>query len=150
MAVTEQGVGNPAVERQTTLASGSEAAASVERAAEVEARWTRVLLFSWIIGVAGLVFFEPVPDNPSVPAWAGIVSLTYLLALGATLIGLGKRRPWALRASLLTAGAGVVLAAACAQTGHHAGAWWALELAVFGTLMAATGVARKEIAKSVV
>ena len=150
MAVTEQRLTNPAVEDRdpTTARRPRTTESPTWRSVEVETRWTRVLLFSWLIGFAGLVLFEPVPDNPSVPTWAALVSLTYLLALGATLIGLGTRSPWALRASLGTAGAGVILAAACAQTGHHAGAWWAVELAVFGALMAATQVARKEIAKS--
>ena len=108
-------------------------------------RWMRVLLVAWLLGVGGLVAFEPVPDDSSVPTWSALVSLTFLVLLGAALVGLARNRPWALRASAVTAGAGVVLAAACAQTGHHAGAWWAVELAVFGVLLGLTQIGRREI-----
>jgi len=106
--------------------------------------WTRFLLIAWMVGFGGLVLFEPTPDQPSVPAWATVVSVTFLMALGATLTGLASRRPWALNASSVTAGAGLVLAAACAQTGHHGGAWWAVEFAVFAVLLGATQIVRRE------
>jgi hypothetical protein len=103
----------------------------------------RGLVFAWIGTMSFLFLFEPPPDNPSIPLWAALVSMGFLAAVSATLYGLGSKRGWALRASGMTAGAGMALAAACAQTGHHAGLWWAVELAAFTALMAATAAARR-------
>ena len=141
MAVTEERLSTPATSSRDRTESPPRSRVTAPRD---DTLWTRVLLIAWMVGFGGLVLFEPTPDQPSVPAWATIVSLTFLLALGATLTGLASRRPWALKASGVTAGAGLVLAAACAQTGHHAGAWWAVEFAVFAVLLGATQIARRE------
>jgi hypothetical protein len=149
MAVTEEQLGSPAVEalsREATPEALSERPS--EPGIDLWARWTRVLLIAWLAGFGGLLAFEPVPDGASVPTWAAAISLAFLTSLGTTLVGLATRRPWALRASAVTAGAGVILAAACAQTGHHAGAWWAVELAVFGALLGMTRMARTGTAET--
>ncbi|CAN5642855.1 hypothetical protein BH24ACT26_BH24ACT26_10610 [soil metagenome] len=103
----------------------------------------RQLLFAWIAGITLLFVFAPVPDEASVPMWASVVSLAFLSALAATLFALASGRPWGLKASAVTAGSGIVLAAACAQTGHHAGSWWAAELVAFGALTALTARAAR-------
>jgi hypothetical protein len=94
------------------------------------------LLAAWITALALLFAFAPTPSDASVPLWSAVLSLGFLSAVVATLTGLAARRRWALRTSALTAGAGVAIAGACAQTGHHAGAWWAVEFAAFAGLLA--------------
>jgi hypothetical protein len=54
-----------------------------------------------------------------------LVAFTY--ALFASMVGLASPRPWGLGASALAGGLGMVIAGACAATGHHAGAWWIVE-----------------------
>lgn len=142
MAVTEDRLTQPAAESLEERASTLER--SPERSAppdDVRARWSRVLLVGWIAGFGGLIAFEPVPDDASISAAAALISTLFLFSLGATLAGLGTNRNWGLKASAVTAGVGVIVAAACAQTGHHAGAWWAVELAVFGAMLGLTRMA---------
>jgi peptidoglycan/LPS O-acetylase OafA/YrhL len=113
---------------------------------EVFAKDARRLLFTWAAVIGVILLFEPTPDNPNVaiPAWAEFAAVGFLSALFATVFGLGNRRPWALRASLVAVGFGAVLAIACAATDHHTGGWWAYELGAFGMLGAMTmGAARR-------
>ena len=148
MTPTKERLVDRVVEAGTTSATETSARDSSEGISDRPARWMRLLLVAWLAGVGGLMVFEPVPDDPSVPTWSVLVSLSFLTLLGATLVGLAKKRPWALRASTATAGVGVVLAAACAQTGHHAGAWWVVELGVFGVLLGLTQISRREISRT--
>ena len=112
----------------------------------VSARDARRLLFSWAAVIGVILLFEPTPDNANavVPTWAEFAAVGFLSALFATVYGLGHRRTWAPRASLLAVGFGAVLAIACGATAHHTGLWWAYELAAFGVLGAMTmGAARR-------
>jgi hypothetical protein len=154
MATTEERLREPTQERvrepaEELAGRGGPAARELERllerspGARVARWWSGGLLVAWLAGFGALVAFEPTPDEATVEAWAAAVGTLFLLAMGATLTGLATNRPWALKASTATAGAGMVMAAACAQTGHHAGGWWIAELAVFTGLLALTLTARR-------
>jgi hypothetical protein len=97
-----------------------------------------VVLAAWLIALTGMLTFAPAPDDASLPLWSAVLSFAFGSALVATLVGLAARTPWGLRASAVTAGAGMAIAGACAGTGHHGGAWWAVEFAVFGGLFVLT------------
>jgi hypothetical protein len=99
------------------------------------------LAIAWVTVVGALLLLEPTPADASVPTWAALLATGWLAALVATLVGLGSGTRWSLRASAATAGAGIALAGACAQTGHHAGLWWATELVAFTALLALTAAA---------
>jgi hypothetical protein len=99
------------------------------------------LAIAWVTVVGALLLLEPAPADASVPTWAALLSTGWLAALVATLVGLASGTGWSLRASAATAGAGIALAGACAQTGHHAGLWWVTELAAFTALLAVTAAA---------
>lgn len=100
--------------------------------------WSRPLLIAWVAVMATLFVFEPRPTDPTAtPLWGEMVLLAFAYALLASIVGLATRRPWALGASALAGGLGMVIAGACAVTGHHAGAWWVVEGVAFTGL--ATG-----------
>lgn len=96
----------------------------VRRASRESRDWSRPLLIAWIAIMAILYILEPRPTDPTAtPLWGTILLLTFTYALLATVAGLAVRRPWGLAASALAGGLGVIVAGACAVTGHHAGAW---------------------------
>jgi hypothetical protein len=100
----------------------------------------RVLLIAWMVVIGSILLFEPRPDNPNaaIPLWVELAGTGFLLSFFATVAGLGTVKRWGLGASLAAVGFGGVLAVACSTTGHHAGAWWAMELAAFAVLGALT------------
>jgi hypothetical protein len=104
-----------------------------------------VVLAAWLIALTGMLTFAPTPDDASLPMWSVVLSFAFGAALVATLVGLAARTTWGLRASAVTAGAGMAIAGACAETGHHGGAWWAVEFAAFGGLLALTMRASKRM-----
>ena len=97
--------------------------------------WSRPLLVAWIGVMATLFVFEPRPTDPTAtPLWGTILLLTFTYTLFASMAGLAVRRPWGLATSALAGGLGVLIAGACAITGHHAGAWWIAEGVAFAGL----------------
>ena len=123
----------PAVEPNRVRVDSSSGQASTREARD----WSRPLLVGWITTVAVLLIFEPSPDDPAAPPlWGTILVMAFTYALFGALLGLGSRRPWGLRASALAGGLGMIVAGACAATGHHAGAWWMIEAVAFTGLTA--------------
>jgi len=108
------------------------------RGASRESRdWSRPLLIAWVAIMAALNIFEPRSTDPTaIPLWGTILILTFAYALLASIAGLAVRRPWGLAASALAGALGIVIAGACAVTGHHAGAWWIAEGVAFTGLVA--------------
>jgi peptidoglycan/LPS O-acetylase OafA/YrhL len=102
--------------------------------------WCRRLLFGWLAVIGSIIVFEPAPSNPNaaVPAWGNVLLVAFFVALAAALAGLSRRRPWALRASVVAGGLGIAVGAACALTDHHVGFWSAYEIAAFSGLAAAS------------
>jgi hypothetical protein len=148
MALTEERLrsGTPVPERtETPVPDAAELEALVDgpRVARPLGAGVRHhgLAIAWVAVVGALLLLEPTPADASVPIWAALLSTSWLAALVATLVGLASGTRWSLRASAATAGVGIVLAGACAQTGHHAGLWWATELAAFTALLALTAAA---------
>ena len=100
--------------------------------------WSRPLLVAWGAVMVALIVFEPRPTDPTAtPLWGELLLLGFAYALLTSVVGLATRRPWGLGTSALAGGLGMVIAAACAATGHHAGAWWVVEGVAFTGL--ATG-----------
>ena len=91
---------------------------------------------SWIIAVA----VEP-PSPNQVPLILEVFSLGIMLAMGMLVVTAAARRPAALKWAGAT-GAGLLFSAiACPVSGHHpgVGAWWFVQMAVIGGMVAATG-----------
>jgi hypothetical protein len=108
------------------------------RAVRSARNWSRPLLIAWVAVMATLFVFEPRATDPTAtPLWGEMVLLAFAYALLASMVGLATRRPWALGVSALAGGLGMVIAGACAATGHHTGAWWMVEAVAFTGL--ATG-----------
>jgi hypothetical protein len=84
-----------------------------------------------------LYALTPSPSDPAAfTLWETIVSVVFTYVLFASILGLAGRRPWGFRASAVAGGIGMVIAGACAATGHHAGAWWMFEAVAFTGLTA--------------
>jgi hypothetical protein len=99
--------------------------------------WSRPLIVGWIATMAVLYIFEPRPTDPAaVPLLGTILVLVFTYALIAAIAGMAGRRSWGLGASALAGGLGMIVAGACAATGHHAGAWWIFEAVAFTGLTA--------------
>jgi hypothetical protein len=106
--------------------------------------WSRPLIVGWIATMAVLYIFEPRATDPAaIPLWGTIVVLVFTYALIAAIAGLAGRRSWGTGASALAGGLGMVVAGACAVTGHHAGAWWIFEAVAFTGLTAGSLAARR-------
>jgi hypothetical protein len=109
------------------------------RRTEEEARraglgWSRGLLGLWTIIMLS-VLFEPAPNpGATVPLWAGVLGFLFYTGFFTTIWGLAGNHPWGLKASLVTAGLGLGMAAACAVTDHHPLFWWGYEMVAMGTL----------------
>ncbi len=112
--------------------------------------WCRRLFVGWLVVIGSIVVFEPAPSNPdtAVPAWGNALLLAFFVALAAGLVGLSRRRPWALRASVVAGGLGIAVGAACALTDHHVGFWGAYEMVAFSGLTAAGWIATRNAAQS--
>jgi hypothetical protein len=101
--------------------------------------WSRPLLVAWVAIMTVLYLFEPRPTDPTAtPLWGTILLLAFTYTLFASMAGLAARRPWGLATSALAGGLGIVIAGACAATGHHAGGWWIAEALAFAGLGAAS------------
>jgi peptidoglycan/LPS O-acetylase OafA/YrhL len=115
---------------------------------DARATWCRRLFVGWLAVIGSIVVFEPAPSNPdaAVPAWGNVLLLAFFVALATGLVGLSRRRPWALRASVVAGGLGIAVGAACALTDHHVGFWGAYEIVAFTCLMAAGWIATRTAA----
>jgi len=109
---------------------------SERRVVSTEPRdWSHALFVAWFGVMFALDHLEPRPTDPTATPLLGTIVLTaFACALFASLAGLAVRRPWGLAASALAGGLGVIIAGACAITGHHAGAWWIAEGVAFAGL----------------
>jgi hypothetical protein len=111
-------------------------------------RATGLLVAGWLATLAVILVFEPDAEAAgSVPAWGQALGSGFLVAFVVTIFGLANRRPWATGGSLVAAGLGVMVGIACAATGHHAGAWPAVEAATFAALGAGTMIAARKSAR---
>ncbi|MDP9235607.1 MAG: hypothetical protein M3P01_13800 [Actinomycetota bacterium] len=96
--------------------------------------WSRGLLGLWTVIMLS-VLFEPAPNpHATVPLWAGVLGFLFYTGFFTTIWGLAGNHPWGLKASLVTAGLGLGMAAACAVTDHHPLFWWGYEMVAMGTL----------------
>ena len=96
--------------------------------------WSRGLLGLWTIIMLS-VLFEPAPNpGATVPLWAGVLGFLFYTGFFTTIWGLAGNHPWGVKASLVTAGLGLGMAAACAVTDHHPLFWWGYEMVAMGTL----------------
>ena len=111
----------------------------VQEASRKPKDWSRPLLVAWVGLMTVLYIFEPRPTDPTAtPLWGTILLLAFTYALFASMAGLALRRPWGLATSALAGGLGILIAGACAATGHHAGAWWIAEGLAFTGIGAAS------------
>jgi hypothetical protein len=110
--------------------------------------WCRRILFGWVVVIGSIALFEPAPSNPNaaVPAWGNVLLTAFSVALVAGFVGLSRRRPWALRASVVAGGLGVAIGAACMLTDHHVGFWGAYEIVAFSGLAAGSWFATRTTA----
>jgi hypothetical protein len=107
--------------------------------------WERMLFAAWIAALATLFVFEPAPaaSAPEPPSWAVGLVMVFMYAFGAAVIGLGCGARWALGASGVASALGAVIGVACVATEHHAGPWWAVEVAVFAAIGGITALAAR-------
>ena len=105
--------------------------------------WEWLLLATWIAALATLFLFEPAPaaSAPEPPSWAVGLVMVFMYAFGAAVIGLGRGSRWGLGASGVAAALGAAVGIACVATDHHAGPWWAIEVAVFAAIGGLTALA---------
>ncbi|MDQ3766137.1 MAG: hypothetical protein M3346_02175 [Actinomycetota bacterium] len=107
--------------------------------------WSRPLLVTWGAVMIALMIFEPRPTDPTAtPLWGELLLFGFTYALLACVVGLAIRRRWGLGTSALAGGMGMVIAAACAVTGHHAGAWWVVEGVAFTGLATGSLIALRD------
>jgi peptidoglycan/LPS O-acetylase OafA/YrhL len=109
--------------------------------------WCRRLLVGWAAVIGSIVLFEPAPSNPNaaVPAWGNVLAFAFTAALVAGLAGLSRRRPWALRASVVAGSLGLAIGAACVLTDHHVGFWGWYEMTAFSGLAATSWFVAKTV-----
>ncbi len=98
--------------------------------------WRRRIALAWVGSISALIIFQPVPTNADAaePAWANVLGVVFLAALGAMALGLRRQQRWAYAVSGGAGLLGMFLAYACLASGHHLGAWWMIELGVFAGL----------------
>jgi hypothetical protein len=103
--------------------------------------WAAGMGAAWYALYVIAVLVEPTTHHEE-PVIAVALSYAMLGGLFVMAAGLITRRRWGLVASLATAGLFTALAVACPTTGHHAiGAWWFVQLACAGGLVAGSVVA---------
>jgi hypothetical protein len=103
--------------------------------------WAAGLGAAWYVLYVIAVMVEPTTHHEE-PAIAVVLSYAMLAGMVLMAAGLIARRRWGVVASLATAGLLTALAVACPTTGHHAiGAWWFVQLACAGGLVAGSVVA---------
>ena len=91
---------------------------------------------AWVIAVA----VEPAAPTDHVPLVLEVFSLGIMLAMGMMMVTAAARRPAALGWAGVTGAALLFSAIACPVSGHHPGigAWWFVQMAVIGGMVAAT------------
>ena len=91
---------------------------------------------AWIIAVA----VEPAAPTAHVPLILEVFSLGIMLAMGLLMVTAAARKPAALAWAGVTGAALLFSAIACPVSGHHPGigAWWFVQMAVIGGMVAAT------------
>ncbi len=91
---------------------------------------------AWIIAVA----VEPAAPTDHVPVVLEVFSLGIMLAMGMLMVTAAARKPAALAWAGVTGAALLFSAIACPVSGHHPGigAWWFVQMAVIGGMVAAT------------
>ncbi len=91
---------------------------------------------AWIIAVA----VEPAAPTAHVPLILEVFSLGIMLAMGALMVTAAARKPAALAWAGVTGAALLFSAIACPVSGHHPGigAWWFVQMAVIGGMVAVT------------
>jgi hypothetical protein len=103
--------------------------------------WAAGMGAAWYVLYVIAVLVEPTTHHEE-PAIATVLSYAMLAGMVTMAAGLIARRRWGLVASLGAAGLLTALAVACPTTGHHAiGAWWFVQLACAGGLVAGSVVA---------
>jgi hypothetical protein len=96
--------------------------------------WSRGLFGLWTVVMLS-VLFEPAPNpHATLPLWAGVLGFLFYTGFFTAIWGLAGNHPWGLKASLVTAGLGLGMAAACAVTDHHPLFWWGYEMVAMGAL----------------
>ena len=109
----------------------------VRRANQESRDWSHPLLAAWIATIVAITVFEPRPTDPTAtPLWGTILLTAFIYTLFGSFLGLATRRRWGLGASALAGGRGMVVAGACAVTGHHTGAFLIVEGVAFTALAA--------------
>ena len=109
----------------------------VRRAHRESRDWSHPLLVAWIATIVAITVFEPSPTDPAAtPLWGTILFTAFTYTMFGSFLGLATRRRWGLGASALAGGLGMVVAGACAVTGHHAGAFLIVEGVAFTGLAA--------------
>ena len=108
------------------------------RGADRESRdWSHPLLVAWIATLVAITVFEPSPTDPTAtPLWGTILFTAFTYTMFGSFLGLATERRWGLGASALAGGLGMVVAGACAVTGHHTGAFLIVEGVAFTGLAA--------------
>ena len=108
--------------------------------------WAAILGFGWPMATVVSIALEPAPADPeaAVPVIVSLASLALFVALVATAVAAGNRRPLAAVAGVLTGLIALGFTVTCPVSGHHTlGAWWygqlGLTLAMLGVSVAALG-----------
>jgi hypothetical protein len=108
--------------------------------------WAAILGFGWPLATVVSIALEPAPADPeaAVPVIVSLASLALFVALVATAVAAGNRRPLAAVAGVLTGLIALGFTVTCPVSGHHTlGAWWygqlGLTLAMLGVSVAALG-----------
>jgi hypothetical protein len=113
----------------------------VQRASREFRDWSHPLLVAWIATIVAINVFEPRPTDPTaIPLWGTILMSAFIFTLFGSFLGLANRRRWGLGTSALAGVLGMVLAGACAVTGHHTGSFLIVEGVAF------TGIAAGSVA----
>jgi hypothetical protein len=101
---------------------------------------------AWIIAVA----VEPAAPTAHVPLVLEVFSLGVMLAMGMLVVTAAARRPAAVGWAGATGAALLFSAIACPVSGHHPGigAWWFVQMAVIGGMVAVTGWVATDRARS--
>ena len=109
-----------------------------------------LLGLGWPLAMTIAVAVEPPSPNP-VPLLLDIFSIGLMLAMGSLIVTAAARRPAAVKWAGVTGGALLFSAIACPVSGHHpgVGAWWFVQLAVIGAMLAATAWVASDRAKAV-
>ena len=113
--------------------------------------WAAILGFGWPLATVVSIALEPAPANPEavVPVVVSLASLALFVALVATAVAAGNRRPAAAAAGVVTGLIALGFTVTCPVSGHHTlGGWWygqlGVTLAMLGVSVAALGRRARE------